>query len=338
VGLDSLTAVNQPSIMALADLATPMAVRVAATLSLVEHAGSAGATVDQLAADSGTHAPSLRFLLDHLVTVGVFDLDPTSGRYRPTDLGAQMGDDAPQGFKRLLDINCAGGRGELAFVELLETITTGNSAYVRRYGRDFWEDLDENPKLRSSFDAQMNWRFQVQAAQIAERYDWNRFPTIIDVGGGDGAVLRPILHAHPNVRGQVLDLPPTAAAATARFAAEGLADRATAIPGSFFDPIPTGADAYILSDIIHDWDDDHSRKILTRCREAATPHGTVVVIEPVLGNGVSTGLNLFMLMCFQGRERTVDDLTELATDCGLVLRDTKQVADGRTALEFGVAG
>src|SRR3954468_7638314 len=130
--------------MALADLATPMAVRVAATLSLVEHAGTGGATVEQLASDTGTHAQSLGFLLDHLVTVGVFDLDPTSGRYRPTDLGAQMGEDAPQDFKRLLDINSAGGRGELAFVELLETIKTGNSAYVRRYGRDFWEDLDDD--------------------------------------------------------------------------------------------------------------------------------------------------------------------------------------------------
>jgi SAM-dependent methyltransferase len=323
--------------MALADLATPMAVRVAATLSLVEHAGTGGATVEQLASDTGTHAQSLGFLLDHLVTVGVFDLDPTSGRYRPTDLGAQMGEDAPQDFKRLLDINSAGGRGELAFVELLETIKTGNSAYVRRYGRDFWEDLDDDPKLRSSFDAQMNWRFQVQGAQIAERFDWSRFPTIVDVGGGDGAVLRPILHAHPDVRGQVVELPPTAAAATARFAAEGLTDRATAVPGSFFDPLPTGADAYILSDIIHNWDDDHSRQVLTRCREAATPHGTVVVIEPVLGNGASTSVNLFMVMCFSGRERTLEDLTKLAADCGLTLRATKQVADGRTALEFAVA-
>ncbi|GAB3875587.1 hypothetical protein GCM10029964_020150 [Kibdelosporangium lantanae] len=323
--------------MALADLATPMAVRVAATLNLVDHAGSTGATADQLAAATGTHALSLRFLLDHLVTVGVFDHDPPSGRYRPTDLGAQMSEDAPQGFKRVLDINRAGGRGELAFVELLETITTGGSAYARRYGRGFWEDLDEHPELRSSFDDQMNWRFRGQAEQIAENFDWSRFPHIIDVGGGDGALLRPILHTHPNVQGQILDLPPTAAAATTRLEAEGLTNRATAIPGTFFDPLPTGADAYILSDIIHDWDDDHSRKILTRCREAATPNGTVVVIEPVLGNGVSTGLNLFMVMCFQSRERTVDELTNLASECGLVLRETKQVADGRTALEFGVA-
>src|SRR5436190_23661101 len=105
----------------MADLATPMSIRVAATLSLVERAGSAGATAEQLASETGTSAPALRCLLDHLVTVGIFDFDVRSGRYRPTDLGAQMGEDAPEGIKPLLDINCAGGRAELGFVELLGT-------------------------------------------------------------------------------------------------------------------------------------------------------------------------------------------------------------------------
>jgi SAM-dependent methyltransferase len=320
----------------MADLATPMAIRVAATLSLVERAGSAGATAEHLAAETGTETPALRCLLDHLVTIGAFALDP-DGRYRPTDLGAQMGEDAPQGFKTLLDINRAGGRAELAFVDLLETITTGAPAYVHRYGREFWADIDAQPELRRSFDAQMTWRFQVQAPQIAERFDWSRFPDIIDVGGGNGTVLAAVLHAHPSVRGRVLDLPPSAAAATETFTAAGLDDRAGAVPGSFFDPLPAGADAYVLSDILHDWDDEHARKILTECRRAAAPNGTVVVIEPVRQPGGSTGMDLFMLMCFSGRERTADELIKLATDCGLVLRDTSAVADGRMALEFGAA-
>jgi hypothetical protein len=138
----------------MADLATPMSIRVAATLGLVEHAGDAGATAEHLAAATGTSAPALRRLLDHLVAVGVLDLDPGSGRYRPTDLGAQLAEDAPGGIKPLLDINRAGGRAELAFVELLGTVTTGEPAYPRRYGRDFCDDLDAHPELRRSFDAQ----------------------------------------------------------------------------------------------------------------------------------------------------------------------------------------
>ena len=314
-----------------------MSIRVAATLSLVERAGSAGATAEQLASETGTAAPALRRLLDHLVTIGVFDRDTESGCYRPTNLGAELSEDAPEGIKPLLDINSAGGRAELAFVELLGTITTGTPGYVQRYARDFWADLDARPELRRSFDAQMNWRFRVQATQIAERFDWSRFSEILDVGGGDGTVLAAILRAHPDLRGRVLDLSPTAAAATDRFAAVGLDDRAGAVSGSFFDPLPAGADAYLLSDILHDWDDDNARKILDECRRAAAPDGTVVVIEPVRRQGVGTAMDLFMLMCFGGRERTVDELTELAADCGLMLQGSGSVADGRTALEFGIA-
>lgn len=231
---------NVSSILAMADLATPMCIRVAATLGLVEQAGSAGATVEQLASRTETSAPALRRLLDHLVTIGVFDFDAESGRYRPTSLGNQMSAESPEGFKLLLDINSAGGRAELAFVELLETITTGTPAYLRRYGRQFWADLDAEPTLRASFDAQMNWRFRVQAIQIAERFGWGRFSDILDVGGGDGTLLAAILQAHPGLRRQVLDLAPTAAAATDRFAAAGLADRTTTFAGSFFDPFPPG--------------------------------------------------------------------------------------------------
>jgi 2,7-dihydroxy-5-methyl-1-naphthoate 7-O-methyltransferase len=325
------------SIRAMADLATPMSIRVAATLSLVEHAGSAGATAEQLASDTGTATLALRCLLDHLVTIGLFDLDLESSLYRPTNLGAQLDEDAPEGLKPLLDINSAGGRAELAFVELLGTITTGAPAYVHRYGREFWADLDARPELRRSFDAQMNWRFQAQATQIAEHFDWSRFAEILDVGGGDGTVLAAILDAHPGVRGRVLDLSPTATAATDRFAAAGLDDRASAVAGSFFNPLPVGADAYLLSDVLHDWDDDHARKILAGCREAVTPSGTVVVIEPVRGEGADSAMDLFMLMCFGGRERTVDELARLATDSGLMLHDSSPVAEGRTALEFKAA-
>ncbi|MCO1654752.1 acetylserotonin O-methyltransferase [Pseudonocardia humida] len=320
----------------MADLATPMAIRVAATLDLVELAGSAGATAEHLATETGTAPPALRCLLDHLVAVGVFDRDAGSGRYRPTALGAQMGQDAPEGVKPLLDIDSAGGRAELAFVDLLEVITTGAAAYPRRYGRDFWADLDAAPELRRSFDAQMNWRFREQAPQIARRFDWGRFTEVVDVGGGDGGLLVEILRAHPGLRGRVVDLPPTAAAAAERFAAAGLDDRAGAVPGSFFDPLPAGADAYLLSDILHDWDDDHARTILTGCRRAAAPDGTVVVIEPVRGRGANTAIDLSMLVYFGGRERTVDELAALAADCGLVLRASGPASDGRTALEFTV--
>lgn len=311
-----------------------MAIRVAATLGLVEWAGRSGATVEELASRTETSAPALRLLLDHLTAVGVFDFDAESGRYRPTSLGNQMSGDAPGGVKILLDINSAGGRAELAFVELMETIRTGAPAYPQRYGRQFWDDLGTEPALRTSFDAQMNWRYRVLATRIAEEFEWGRFREILDVGGGDGTVLAAILEAHPGVRGRVLDLAPTAAAASDRFAAAGLDDRASAMVGSFFDPLPAGADAYVLSDILHDWDDASARAILTGCARAAGANGVVVVIEAIRGVGANTAIDLFMLMCFGGRERSVEELIAMGAECGLTFASAVEVTGGRTALEF----
>ncbi|WP_232240777.1 methyltransferase [Kutzneria sp. 744] len=144
-----------------------------------------------------------------------------------------------------------------------------------------------------------------------------------------------ILSAYPGVRGTVVDLAPTTAPALARFAAAGVSDRGHSVPGSFFEPLPAGADAYILSDILHDWDDDHCRTILSRCRDAAGPHGAIIVIEPLLSTA-GTAMDLFMLMCFGGRERTIEELAALAASCGLTLRGSTPVSAGRTALQLSV--
>jgi SAM-dependent methyltransferase len=183
----------------------------------------------------------------------------------------------------------------------------------------------------------MAWRFRTQLRQIADGLDWSRFPRIVDVGGGDGNLLAAILRTHPTVRGEVLDFAPSVNAAADRFAAAGLTARTGVVAGSFFDPLPTGADAYVLCDITHDWSDDHVRALFTRCREAVATHGTVVVIEALRGLGSGTAMDLSMLMCFGGQERTVEELAALATDCGLRLQATTLVADDRTALEFVAA-
>jgi 2,7-dihydroxy-5-methyl-1-naphthoate 7-O-methyltransferase len=113
------------TLQTLAGLATPMALRVAATLSLVERAGRTGATAERLASETRTAAPVLRRLLNHLVTIGVFELDRECDRYRSTNLGDQLREDAPGGIKLQLDINSAGGRAELAFVDLLVLMCFG---------------------------------------------------------------------------------------------------------------------------------------------------------------------------------------------------------------------
>jgi hypothetical protein len=316
----------------MAGLATPMALRVAATLRLADLLAGGGASGAQLAARTGTSAAAMTRLCDHLVRIEVLEF--ADGHYKTTALGDLLRASPDNDLLSELDVNSAIGRAELAFTELLHTVTTGQAGYPRRYGKDFWADLDATPALQRSFDAKMTHRFREHAPQIARRFDWSRFGTIVDVGGGHGTLLSAILRIHPEVQGQLIDLAVPASQAAQQFAAAGLHRRAHAVTGSFFDPLPSGADAYLLSDILHDWDDEHAHLILDRCAQAAGPTGRVLVIESVRGLGADTAIDLAMLVFFGGHERSVDELTILAGAHGLTRKATTQVGHDRTLVEF----
>ncbi|WP_410673036.1 methyltransferase [Amycolatopsis sp. cmx-4-68] len=325
MGSDDAAAIRR-----MASLATPMALRVAVTLGLPDRLRGDAVAADGLAAELAVSPVALELLLGHLAALGFFERTATG--YRTTAYGEHLcGDNLTT---VLLSLETAGGRAELAFVELLHSVTTGEAGYARRYGLDFWADLAEHPPLRESFERQMSHRFRDQLPQLAAGYDWGRFATIVDVGGGRGELLAAILAAHPAGRGRLVDLEPTAAEAARTFAAHGLADRAEAIAGSFFDPLPAGAEAYVLSDILHNWDDEHAHRILARCTEAARPAGRILVVEPVGGRRAGTDMDLAMLVIFGGRERRVEEFRELASAHGLVLDAVTDVSDGRSLLEF----
>jgi hypothetical protein len=322
---------NVAAIRNMAGLGTPMALRVAVTLGLPDRL-RAGATAEQVATERGLSPVALRLLLNHLETLGI--VEQADGGYRTTGFGATLCTDADNGLTNFLHLDMAGGRAELAFVELLHSVTTGESGYVRRFGRDFWADLDQHPHLRASFDKQMTDRFRTQVPQIVAGFDWARFPTIVDIGGGVGTLLAAILAAHPGIRGHLVDLDPTATDANRTFRAHQVADRAQTTVRSFFDPLPAGADAYLLCDILHDWDDEQAHLILDRCVEALPPAGRILVVEPIGGQHAATEFDLAMLVIFGGRERTVDEFRALAAVHGLVLESVTDLSDGRCLLEL----
>ncbi|GAB3155525.1 hypothetical protein GCM10027258_60650 [Amycolatopsis stemonae] len=316
----------------MASLATPMALRVAVTLGVADRLRGEGVRTEDLAGELGVAPVPLDLLLAHLATLGFFER--TAAGYRTTEYGEHLCGDTLTTV--LLDLDTAGGRAELAFVELLHSVTTGEAGYARRHGREFWADLDAHPTLRASFDRQMEHRLRAEIPQLAAGYGWGRFATLVDVGGGTGGLLAAILGAHPGMRGRLVDLEATAAAAARTFAAHGLGDRAEAIPGSFFDPLPAGADAYLLVDILHNWDDAGAGRVLARCVEAARPDGRILVVEPVGGRHGRTEMDLAMLVIFGGRERRVGELEALGSAHGLVLDGVADVSEGRSLLEFRV--
>ncbi|MEV6768824.1 methyltransferase [Nocardia sp. NPDC051030] len=323
---------NVAAIRAMAGLATPMTLRVAVTLGLPDRLRGDGTTLEHLATELELSPTALELLLNHLVTLQIIEHTPDG--YRTTDFGATLCTDADNGLTNFLHLEMAGGRAELAFADLLHSITTGQAAYPRHYGQDFWADLTQHPHLRESFNHQMTHRFRDQIPQIITNYDWSRFSTIVDVGGGHGTLLAAILAAHPQTHGHLIDLAPTATQAHHTFTAHQVESRAQITPQSFFDPLPKGADAYLLCDILHDWPDPQAHQILTRCTEAAHPTTRILIIEPIGGRHAATEFDLAMLTIFGSRERPLKAFQSLTAPHGLTLESITDLTPQRALLEF----
>ncbi|HEY3506583.1 MAG TPA: methyltransferase [Actinocatenispora sp.] len=316
---------------AAADLATPMAIRVAATLRLADHIAAGTRTAGALAAAVDADEDALERVLAHLVTAGVLGHEPDG--YGLTGTGEYLRDDHPDGVRAWLDLSGAVGHGDLCFVHLLHSVRTGEPAYPVQFGRPYWEDLAADPRLGASFDALMGSRLGADAPAVAAAYPWGGLGHLVDVGGGTGSLLIAILRAHDELRGTVVDLASPAARAAEAIAAAGLADRAGSVAGSFFEPLPAGAGGYLLSGVLHDWDDEHAARILARCVDAAGPTGRVFVLEDAVAGGLDTGGDLRMLCYVRGRDRTLDELRELAASVGLRVRSVTP-AGTRTVIEL----
>jgi hypothetical protein len=155
---------------------------------------------------------------------------------------------------------------------------------------------------------------------VAAAYPWGALGHVVDVGGGNASLLIAILRAHDALRGTVVDLAGPAARAEQAIASAGLGHRAGAQVGSFFDALPAGAGGYVLSGILHDWDDEHAVRILQRCAGAAPETGKVLVVDHIgdaRGDISDTEGDLRMLCYVRGRERTLDQLGGLAKSAGL---------------------
>ncbi|WP_242883086.1 methyltransferase [Actinomadura litoris] len=308
-------------IWAAADLLSPMAVRVAATLRLADHIAAGTRTAQALAETVHADRDVLGRLLDHLVSAGVLS-STGDGSYDLTEMGGYLRDEEPEGMRAVLDIEGAIGRAELGLIHLLHTVRTGEPAFPQQYGRTFWEDLSVDDERAESFDALMGARLATVAPAVAAAYPWGNLRHLIDVGGGDGSMLISILQAHGGLRGTVLDLPGPVSRAGKAITAAGLDDRADAVAGSFFEELPAGADGYLLSSILHNWDDASAARILRRCADAVPATGSVLVVDYFTDQNAMTENDLRMLCYFGGRQHSVEQLGELAGTVGLGIVST----------------
>jgi SAM-dependent methyltransferase len=200
----------------------------------------------------------------------------------------------------------------------------------------YFQYLADHPESAATFNAAMTgWSAQVASA-VVEAYDFSDCRTVVDVGGGHGTLLGAILAAHAHLRGILFDLPHVAASAAPFLVAAGVADRCETIAGDFFEALPSG-DTYILAQILHDWDDERSQRILQNCRSAMAPAGRLLIVELVLppGNEPSLGklLDLHMLVLLTGRERTEAEYRDLLGSAGFRLTRVIPTRSGASVVE-----
>ena len=292
------------------------AIHVAAVLGIADLLVAGAKSSDKLAAETGTNPEALYRLLRALAAVGVFHEDGDR-RFSLTELGDPLRSDAPEpvaGWAAFI------GQPSfwLAWGDLLNSVTTGENAFRHVHGIDPWTYRLEHPEASRSFDRAMTDVSRLVARAVTDAYDFSRFSTIADIGGGRGAFLAAILHAYPEIGGILFDQPHVVAGATQVLEEVGVADRCEVVPGDFFASVPA-ADAYVLKAILHDWEDDRCIDILHVCK-AASPKASILVVEYEVGPPNETPVAKFsdlnMLVAPGGRERTAEEYAALFEAAG----------------------
>lgn len=302
-------------------------IHVAVQLGVADLLADGPRSVAELAAGTGTHAPSLARLVRALAALGLVT-ETDGGRIELTPLGAPLRADAPDSVRDAV-LFLVGDWCWRAWGGLRDSVRTGEPAFDRIFGMSNFEYWEHDPQAGAIHDAFFTAMSRTTTAPIVAAYDFSRFGTVVDVGGSTGSLLAAILHANAGVRGVLFDLPHVVAEATPVLTEAGVADRCDVVGGDFFTgDLPRG-DAYILKYVLHDWDDERARAILTRCRQAMQPGTTLLVIEQVLPERLEADpvaqrlarLDLQMLVLTPGgRERTEHQYRSLLEQTGFRLQ------------------
>jgi hypothetical protein len=276
-------------------------------------------TVDELARETGAHAPSLYRVLRVLASSGIF-VEGDDGRISNTPLSELLRADVP-GSLRDLVLLFGDETSWRSWEGILHAVRTGEAPFEHLYGEKFFDYLQAHPDTAGMFDRAMASSSSTTNAAVVEAYDFSGLGTLVDVAGGVGSALCSILSATPGLRGIVFDLPHVGERARAFIAGRGLTDRCEFVGGSFFDSVPSGADAYFMKHILHDWGDEDCAKILAACRNAMHEKARLLICERIVpvGNEPSPAklIDLHMMMTNHGgRERTEKEYRALLATAG----------------------
>ncbi|MGI5502374.1 methyltransferase [Lentzea sp. CA-135723] len=295
------------------------AIATAAELMLLDHLATFE-DLPGLAAATGTEPHSLARLLRYLASLGVVHV--SGERYALTDLGALLRSDLTGSMRPLALMY--GGPFYRSFAELTESVRSGEESYAKAFGAHHFAHMAGDPALAELFHGSMA-ASNAMFTGVTKVVDFSRARTVVDVAGGNGELLSRVLHANPALRGVLLDLPNALVAAEPRLA--DLADRVSLVPGDFTRALPGSGDIYLLSRVLHDWDDEQCRTILATCARSMPAHAELLVIErllPETGGADSLAIpwDIHMMCNTGGRERTESHYRALLAEAGFELVET----------------
>lgn len=293
------------------------AIYVAAKLGIADLLKDGVKNVEELARITGVHSHSLYRLLRALASIGIFT-ENENGYFELTPMASALRNDVPMSLRPYLML--LGDKSWWhSWGNLLHSVKTGEAAFDRLFGKGYTEYLEKHPDLAQIFNETMSSVSQAHNPAIVASYDFSGFQKIVDVGGGHGSLITTILQANPFSTGVLFDLPHVINSIDRIDA--NISDRCEIVGGDFFEQVPAGGDLYILKQIIHDWDDETSLKILKNCHQAMSKNGRIIGIDAIIEPGntpsVTKFFDLHMLVTAPGgKERTEAEFRSLFEKAG----------------------
>ncbi|MFI0450220.1 methyltransferase [Actinomadura sp. 6N118] len=293
---------------------------VAAELGLADLLADRTRTVEDLADATGSHAPSLHRLLHALASLEVVT-ETEPGRYGLAELGRYLQSESPGSVRALTTVACQDASWR-AWGQLLHSVRTGEPGFDHVTGMSNFDYAARNADFAAGYHEAMARDTADMAPTIAADVDFSRFHTVVDVGGGSGALMSAILAATPGLRGVLFDKPDALRAAQHTLESAGVADRCEIVAGDFLDKVSGGGQAYLLKYIVLDWDDESVIAILRNCHEAMPADGTLILIELMLPPRPDISIamgDIDLMVTTGGRERTQQEFRGLLEAAGFLL-------------------
>ncbi len=291
-----------------------------ARLGVADHMGKDPVAVEELAAKTNAHAPSLYRVMRMLASLGVFK--QTGGAFALTPVSGLLRTDAPNSLRHMAMM--LGDEWSIkAYAHMADCIRTGGDGITMAYGKQIFEYFAEHPEQAETFQKAMTNGSVIAAESVLKAYDFSGIERLADVGGGHGLLIATILERYPDMRGVLFDLPEVVAGVPKGRLAE-CDGRLEVEAGSFFERVPDGCDAYLMKHIIHDWSDAHCRTILDLMRAKLPPRGRVLLCELVVtgepGPTPAKLLDIEMLVVTEGgKERSAEEFAALFETSGFRL-------------------